>query len=148
MPDPGRSYCSRWGALAVVAAALLAGGTVACNQGQLVLPNPVPAPPAAPTALASYPQGVQQMSVEVDDGRFSADHYDAQTGEIRMHVTTQGGPYTLSIDPLVAPQSLPADQKADVDFTVPDPGTYTMTLKDASGTTEDTAVLNVRRPGF
>jgi hypothetical protein len=118
-------------------------GSAACNEAD---PNwrPASAPLASPTALAERPQEIEQLSVEITDGRFNAERYDLDPGAIRLRVTTHGGPYTLTIDPILDPHPLPGDQTVSVDFTVPGPAQYIMRL---SGGGAGTAVLNVRPPG-
>ena len=121
----------------------LTAGSAACSPSE---PNwrPAAAPLEPPTALAERPQEIEQLRVVITDGQFGAGRYDPNPGVIRLWVIAQGGPYTLSIDPLLDPTELPGDRIQSVDFTAPQPGQYTMGL---SGAGAGTAVLNVTAPG-
>ncbi len=94
---------------------------------------------------AGYAQNVQEMDVHVRAGAFEPDWLQAQTGPIRLAVTTQGGPYTLTIEPLVDPRPLPADSTTYVGFDAPAPGEFTLRLQERP---ESTATLAVTQPGF
>jgi hypothetical protein len=98
-------------------------------------------------AAAPTHQGMMDPNLEfrVENGRFSNNWFDVQMGDVRIAVTTRGGPYQLEIMPLVDPRELPADTTTYIGFTVSDPGQYTIRL---TGGTESTATLNVCQPGF
>jgi len=97
---------------------------------------------APPSILA---QDVQEIPLQVTGDNFDPNWVDVQTGPVRLAVTTRGGPYTLTIDPLVDPRALPADTTTYVGFDAPSPGEFTIRLTEA-GTA--TATLNVTQPGF
>ncbi len=92
----------------------------------------------------SAPQDIQELRVAIVGGRFDSDRYSAQSRPIRLVVTTNGGPHSLSIDGLLHPTELPVDGTTEIGLTLPNPGDYTMRL---SGGSQATAVLNVRPPG-
>jgi len=112
--------------------------------------------PVAPTAdstgparagprVAEVSQDIQAISIHIQDGRFVADVYDAQSRPIRLEVSSANGPYLLAIDGLLEPRTLDADG-ASVDTTIigptlPNPGRYTMRL---SGSGAATATPKVR----
>jgi hypothetical protein len=132
---------------------LLAITTAGCTDRKAsadVGPLPV-APTAYPTGPASTGPGVAEISTDIQaitihivDGRFDADVYDLQSRPVRLEVSSEGGPFTLSIDQLLEPRSLDADGITIIGLSLPDPGKYTMHLNGA-GT--DTATLDVRPPG-
>lgn len=136
-----------------MAVAALMTLVVACTERQ---GTSATAPlPVAATAYASPdgrtvpvakdpPQDIQELRVTVAASGFDADRYHAQARATRLVVTTQGGPYTLSINGLLQPQTLQANGTTQVGLTLPDPGPYVMEL---SGATADTAVLDVRAAG-
>lgn len=104
-----------------------------------------PKPAGSDVAVAkSPPEDIQELRVGVAYGRFDSDRYSAQSRPTRIIITTQGGPYTLSIEGVSQPQPLAANTTTEVSLTLPNPGDYTMRL---SGAAEATAVLNVRPVG-
>jgi hypothetical protein len=103
-----------------------------------------PNPTGDVVVAKSPPQDIQELSIQVVDGRFDSDRYAAQSRPTRLVVSARGGPYTLSIDGLLQPQQLPVDGTAEIGLTLPDPGDYTMRL---GGSASATAVLNVRPVG-
>lgn len=129
----------------------------ACTERRVtadVGPLPV-APTAYPTGPASDGPGVaevsediQAISIHIQDGRFDADVYDAQSRPIRLEVSSADGPYVLAIDGLLEPRTLDTGgasvNTTIIGLTLPNPGRYTMRL---SGSGADTATLNVRPAG-
>jgi hypothetical protein len=134
-------------------AAGIAGVALGCTERQPVTgagPLPVaatafPSPDGRNVPVAKDPpQDVQELSIEIIDGRFAADRYSMQVGPARLRVTTRGGPYRLEGDRLLQPQELPPNATTTIGVTAPDPGDYIMRL---ASTGRATAVLNVRPPG-
>ena len=139
-PRHPRAVARRDRAAAVLLAALVAGSLAwfsAPASGALA-----ERPAAAPAALA---QDAQEVPVQIDDGSFATDYFNVQQGDVRLAVTTRGGPYTLSIPPLVDPHPLPANSTVYIGFTAPEVGEYTMRLAEQPNAT---ATLNVCEPGF
>jgi hypothetical protein len=136
--------------LVAVGLAIVAAGCTereaTTERGPLpVAPTAHPNPSQAEaTIVRKAPQDVQELLVDVSNGRFSSDRYAVQSRPIRLRVTTGGGAYTLSIDRLLEPRVLPPNTTTEIALTVPDPGDYTMRI---TGAAEDTAVLNVRLAG-
>jgi hypothetical protein len=97
----------------------------------------------APASMLA--QDVQEIPIQVTSNSFDPNWVDVQTGPVRLAVTTRGGPYTLTIDPLVDPRALPADTTTYVGFDAPSPGEFTIQL---TGTGSARATLNVTQPGF
>ena len=106
---------------------------------------PHAAGPAADAPLSILAQDVQEIPMQVTGDSVDPNWVDVQTGPVRLAVTTRGGPYTLTIDPLVDPRALPADTTTYVGFDAPAPGEFTMRLTGAGSAT---ATLNVTQPGF
>jgi hypothetical protein len=105
-------------------------------------------PPAAGLAAAPsrvLAQDVQEIPIQVTGDSFDPNWVDVQTGPVRLAVTTRGGPYTMTIDPLVDPQALPADATTYVGFDAPAPGEFSIRLTGAGSAS---ATLNVTQPGF
>lgn len=135
------------------AALVLLISTGGCTERRAVTasgPQPVGAtayPRSAPgggQVAQDPPQDIQELRIAINDGRFGADRYDAQSRATRMYVTTQGGPYVLVIDSILQPRSLQANGITEIEFTLPNPGEYTMRLTEGA---DATAVLNVRSAG-
>ncbi len=103
-------------------------------------PNPLGTP--GPVARDA-PQDIQELRVEIINGSFDADRYDAQARATRLIVTTRGGRYTLRIDRLLQPRQLALDSTTEIGLTLPETGEYRMELDGGSAT----AVLNVRPAG-
>jgi hypothetical protein len=146
-------FVARWrGAVALVTAGLVLA-VLGCTDRETlsdVGPLPVaatayPSPEGRNVTVAkNAPQDIQELTITITPEGFSADRYAAQSSATRLAVTTQGGPYTFAIDPLLPPQQLAADTTTRIGLTLPDPGDYTMRL---SGAATDMAVLNVRPLG-
>lgn len=139
---PRSGYRPRVLLLVAVAAMVVACGDGAKNaeerQGKL---------PVSPGAINEVPQEIHTISVFIDDGKFQSDRYVAQPGPLELIVITrQGGPYTLTIEPLVTPQALPANATTEVGFTAPGPGEYAMRLI-RDGAIVATATLDICPPG-
>jgi hypothetical protein len=102
-------------------------------------------PLVRPTAAAEQPLGVMQLPIEVRDGTFTADRYELQTGVARLLVTAHGGPYTLTIDPILAIHPLAADLTTAIDLDAPNPGEFRMKLNEGAA---GFAILDVEPPGI
>jgi hypothetical protein len=61
-------------------------------------------------------------------------------GTTRLLVTTKGGPYTLSIESLVAARELPANSTTEVALSITNRGEYMMRLEGGQAAT---AILEV-----
>lgn len=125
------------GALLVVALAACGTETRSAEDAEGKLP-------VTPQAINELPPDTQRLDMTIANGAFDSDRYAVQTGAVRLFVTTQGGPYTLTIDPLVTPTTLPANTTTQVDFTAPEARDYLITL---TGGGDATATLNVRLAG-
>lgn len=104
---------------------------------------PSPTPGGGQVAV-SPPQDIQAVAVQIANGGFDADIYTVQSRPARLEVWTTGGPYSLSIEGLLAPQPLDQNGVTVIGLTLPDPGQYTMRL---TGQSAATATLDVRAPG-
>jgi hypothetical protein len=120
-------------------------GALACTA--LVAALLLQAPAATHAQDVGNLEGAQKLLLQVQDGAFEPNWLDAETGSIMLAVTPDG-PYIMIIDPLMAPQMLPASATTDVDFEAPDPGEFTLQLIGIDGTRLGTATLNVTEPGF
>ena len=145
---PGSAARAATVILLLAALPMLGGGCTdrqtVTGQGPLpVLPTAYPNTDTGAVAK-SAPQDIQELRVTIVGGRFDSDRYSAQSRPVRLVVTTNGGPHTLSIDGLLDPTALPVDGTTEIGLTLPNPGDYTMRL---SGNAQATAVLNVRPPG-
>lgn len=90
------------------------------------------------------PQEIHQLPIVITNGAFDYDVYETQPGAVQLTIKTVGGPYTMTIPTLVAPQALPANGDAKISFTAPNPGQYSL---EVSGAATGHAVLDVRPPG-
>ena len=102
---------------------------------------PSPGGTAGPIAK-DPPQDIQELVIEVVNGRFTADFYSMQRGNARLRITTRGGPYTFSVDGLLQPRELPTDSTTTIAINAPQEGDYPMQLENGAR-----ATLNVRPIG-
>ncbi len=120
----------------------------ACGQDTQHATNTNGAPAGVnPSNANQLPSDIQNLQVSVVGGKFEHDIYTMQTGAVQMVITTSGGPYKLTVDRLFADHDLAANNKTTIGFNAPDAGEHTMTLTDATGTTQGTATLDVRPLG-
>jgi hypothetical protein len=96
-------------------------------------------------------ENINAVVVHIANGQFDHNMYEQQTGNMRLVLSTEGGPYLFSIDGLVDPRELPASGSTVVQYSVSAPGQHTMhvalsTPTDATAT-EATATLDVRSVG-
>src|SRR5262249_5286481 len=92
-----------------------------------------------------------QVVVHIANGQFDESVYEQQTGNMRLVLRTEGGPYLFSIDDLVQPRELPESGSTVVQYSTSAPGRDRMhaalsTSTDATAT-EATATLDVRPVG-
>ena len=132
-----------------VLAALLAAPLLVACQEEAAPPGDGSVILASPSAVLNppldYPTDLQLLSVEIDNGAFENDLYEAQVGAVRMIVTAVGGPYTLQIDPIVPATEIKASQATEVEFNTAVADEYLMRLSGNGAS--DTAMLNIRPPG-
>ncbi len=125
-----------------------AGSSAAC-RGPQATETGAPAPatggssgPPPQARLPDAPASAQELTLQVVDGRFPAIRFNVQPGPVRLNVNARGGPYTLQIETLLAPQRIPPDTTTLIGFTATSPGEYLMELMGEQKT--ETAILDVR----
>ena len=139
-----QSSVRSWRILAVLL--LVATFSTACGDDSKNATQGSNPPGVAPGDANKLPQDIQRLEISVSDGKFGHDRYDMQQGAVRLVITTTGGPYTFTVENLVAAQELPANTQTTIGVNVPNPGEYTMRLT-GQGQGGGTAILNVRAPG-
>lgn len=136
--------------LLVVGSTIVAGVCLRWQGTAGLAPLPVdatayPVPNGATGPVAENPpQDIQELAIEVANGRFTADVYSMQRGDVRLRVTTRGGPYTLSVDPLLQRRELAADSTTTIAINAPDPGDYQMQLNTGAQATLDVRPIGGR----
>src|SRR5215469_4445 len=96
-------------------------------------------------------ENINAVVVHIANGQFDESVYEQQTGNMRLVLRTEGGPYLFSIDDLVQPRELPESRSTVVQYSTSAPGRHTMhaalsTSTDATATGA-TATLDVRPVG-
>ena len=98
-----------------------------------------------PSDANQLPTDIQQLKINIANGKFEKDLYEVQTGATQLVVTADGGPYTLSVSQLFADQQVQAGAATKIGFTAPNPGDYPMTLSGSGAKAQ--AILRVHTAG-
>src|SRR5437667_12039250 len=85
---------------------IILGASVACTTRQGAYSNaPVPYVGASP--VVQVDENMDAVVIQISNGHFDHSLYEQQTGDMRLLLRTEGGPYLFSIDELVGPRELP-----------------------------------------
>jgi hypothetical protein len=107
-------------------------------------PEPLGSPAALLDPPRNVPLDIEELTIEVVDGRFGHERYSVQTGPVRLKFVARGtGPHSVRIEDLMQARLLPVGQTTVVGLTTY-PGEYLMMT---DGGALDTAVLDVRPVG-
>ena len=129
---------------------IMLGAGVACTTRQGAYSDaPVPYVGASP--VVQVDENMDALVIQISNGHFDHSLYEQQTGDMRLLLRTEGGPYLFSIDELVGPRELPESGSTVILYSVSAPGRHTMHLALSTPTsataTEETATLDVRPVG-
>lgn len=132
----------RWGLLRILALMLAIAPLTACGSDEdEVATDREGVPEISPEAADELPEGVERVSIEIDNGAFGVEEISLHEGEPTQLVIVNGDDdaYVFAIEDLVAEQDIPAGETVEIGFTTPDAGTYTGELRD----TEENVVSDV-----
>jgi hypothetical protein len=125
--------------------------TVACTAGEEGAYSDAPVPYVGASPVVQIDENMDALVIQISNGHFDRSLYEQQTGDMRLLVRTEGGPYLFSIDDLVDRRELPESGSTVILYSVSAPGRHTMHLALSTPTsataTEETATLDVRPVG-
>jgi hypothetical protein len=124
--------------------------TVACTTREGAYSD-VPVPYVGASPVVQIDENMDALVIQISNGHFDHSLYEQQTGDMRLLLRTEGGPYLFSIDGLVGPRELPESGVTVILYSASAPGRHVMHLALSTPTsataTEETATLDVRPVG-
>lgn len=133
---------------ALIAITMAATGACTTREGAY---SEAPVPYVGASPVVQIDENMDAVVIQVANGHFDRSLYEQQTGDMRLVLRTEGGPYLFSIDGLVGPRELPEMGTTVILYSASAPGRHIMHLALSTPTsataTEDTATLDVRPVG-